>query len=721
MSGAAGSGREPDAQLGQFLLAQASRAGLSARDIAERFQALANQEASRIKDGADVPADPISEMSFSKSHLDRLYKGSVPPPSRRFLATFLEITSRAAGIRPEHHRELYERADALLALELRNRRNRRAVNSSATSQVPTDALVATLQMQLELERTQRTEERLRWALSDTQILMQTLLRIISALRDIITEVDTKLRLYATQESDAQATAKDHRIQAQSYKVAAEAQFDRVNQRRRLLEALWDQAHGNLQRLALHAEATDIPSLSADLALPPIPQPEEFHTQSTLVDIAVALGKVQEHNEAEEQVILELQNAIMADMPLKPDDELNILVAATRLTDERTRRTALLTLLEDWPQRRETRDTLVRLAHDEQSEIRRMTAWSLAERWAGDLAARDALIALARDSGENVRETAVLGLAEGWAGDLVARDALIALARDSGENVRETAVLGLAEGWAGDLVARDALIALVHDDDVYVRMAVAESLADIWLDDAIADTALQMLNCDASPSVRWAAQKEVSTHSGRHGGSPQETDCGDNILLAVRVHTGHGLPESLPVLDRLHRGIAFDAGITVLLGANATGKTVLLHALGLLAPRLTTDLSPSHNPSDLSRKLSKLLEVAWNEQRTLECAYYMGNFKFDPRKAKPQASGAESWMEQWSAFMRDRQGSNHLLLLDEPAANVDYEVRRLMCEHLNGLVNQGSQVIIASAQSSWIEVPTARVIRIDKRALRKWHY
>ncbi|WP_406100086.1 HEAT repeat domain-containing protein [Streptomyces canus] len=729
MSGAAGIEREPDATLGQFLLAQATRADLSARDIAERFQELAKQEASRIEDGADAPADLISEMSFSKSHLDRLYKGSASLPSRRFLSIFLGITSRAAGINPEHYRQLCQQADELLELQRRNRRNRRTVISSSTAQAPAEAVVANLQIQLELERAKRTEDRLRWALSDTQMLMGTLLRIINALRDIITEADVKLRQHATTEPGVQVAAEHQRIQAQSYKVTAEAQFDRVNQRRRLLETLWDQAHGNLQQLALHAEATNIPSLSSDLTLPQIPLPEDFHTQATLVDIAAALGKVQEHNETEEQTIIELQHTIMADTPLRPHDELNILVAATRLTDDRTRRTALGTLLENWPQVRETRDALVRLAHDEQSEIRRMTALSLAETWAGDAAARDALIALAGDDSANVRETAILGLAEGWAGDAAARDALIALAGDDSANVRETAILGLAEGWASDTAARDALIALVRDDDVYVRMTTAEILADTWLNDAIADTALQAMKRDASPSVRWAARQDISTHFVRHGDSSEETAPSENILLAVRIPADLTLSKSIPefegmrpipVFDRLRRGIAFDSGITVLLGGNGTGKTILLHAIALSARQFTAG-SSMRNPSDVSRQLAKVLEKAWSGQRPLEGTYLLGDLDFDRRKGRPEASGFENWMEQWSALMRGKKVSNHLFLLDEPAIGVDREVHKLMRDQLSALVSQGGQVIIASVQNSWFEMPAARVIRIDKRALQKWRY
>ncbi|MET7692068.1 HEAT repeat domain-containing protein [Streptomyces sp. NPDC005483] len=721
MRGAAESERQPEASLGQFLLSQATRAGLSARDIAERFQKLANEEALRIEDGADAPSDPISEMSFSKSHLDRLYKGSASLPSRRFLTIFLGITSQAAGIRPELHHELHRRADELLALERRNHRQRRSQTSTPTSQESTEIVVATLQIQLELERAHRTEDRLRWALSDTQRVMETLLRIINALRDIITGSAAEIGLHTAKESEVQALAKRQRIQAKSYKATAEAQFDRANERRQLLETLWDQAHENLQRLTFHAEVSDAPPLSTELALPRIPLPEDLRTKSTLMDIGAALGKVEKYNDAEEQAVIELQHSIAADTPLNLDDELNILVAATRLTDEGTRRTALRTLLEQWPHHRKTRDTLVRLARDEKSEIRRITAWSLAEGWSGDPIARDALTALARDNDASVRENAVLGLAEGWAGDPIARDALTALARDNDGSVRENAVLGLAEGWAGDPTVRDALTAFIYDADVYVRMAVAESLADVWLNDAIADAALQTLSSDASPSVRWAAQQTIVTQAGRHDDTPQKIGLNANILLAVRLPSDHDLPAPIPLLDRLHRGIAFDAGITVLIGDNGAGKTVLLHTLMQLSPHRTTDASEFRNPSDLSRSLARALKVAWNEQRPIECAHYLTDYYFRHNRGKSKASGIEHWSENWSALMRSRQGSNQLFLFDEPAALYSPAVHKIMREKLNELASQGNQVIIASTQSSWIEHSTARVIRIDKHKLHKRRY
>ncbi|MFF9273238.1 HEAT repeat domain-containing protein [Streptomyces rochei] len=723
MTGQAGREVGSDVTLGRFLQSQANMAGLSARDIAEHFQKLADQEKSRIANGAENSVDPVSNMSFSKSHLDRLYKDAASLPSKRFLKIFLEMTSRTAGIHPGQHRKLCRQAEELLITAHRNRHSRRAVDLPSSSHVPTGAIVATLQIQLELERAQRTEDRLRWALSDTQVLMGTLLQIISALRDIITELDTQVLqgLRASKGSNFQELTEQRRSQARSYKALAETQFDRVNQRRRLLEVLWDQAHGTLHRLSLHAEATNIPSLPDGLALQPRQLlPDDFLSQPALVDIAEALGKVQQLNDTEEQTALELQHMVTAAAPLQPNDELAILVAATRVSDSKTRVTALRTLLNDWPRHPDTRDTLVRLAHDTESAIQLTTASSLADNWVGDAAARDALVDLARHRDAQIRETAALGLAEGWAGDTAARDALVDLARHRDAQIRETAALGLAEGWAGDTAARDALLALIHDDDVYVRMTVTESLIEKWLGDQIARTALHILSRDTSPTVRWAARQAIAGSDDLGSSSPQEAARSMSLLLAMRLpadiseYEGY---EPLPLLGRLRRGIAFDTGITVLLGGNGAGKTVLLNALALLAPRVFTDVPLTHVGA-LSRQLAEYLEVAWNDQITLEEIHYLSGLQMNLRGYNKKLSAMENWKKQWVSYVRENSKPNCLFLFDEPTVYLDHAAQNLMLEQLTELVNQGCQVIVATARDTWIEVPSVRVIRIDKRIRRK---
>ncbi|MFI5917805.1 HEAT repeat domain-containing protein [Streptomyces anulatus] len=720
MTGSGGRGVEPDVTLGEFLQAQANTAGLSARDMSERFQNLADQETSRIQGGAQETGDPLSGMSFSKSHLDRLYKGVASLPSIRFLRIFLEITSRAADIHPEQHRELCRRAEDFLVSARRHRRRHRATSPKSMPQTSTDVTVATLHMQLEIERAQRTEDRLRWALSDTQVLMGTLLQIISALREIIVDIDIQLAkiLRAADRPDTQELAERQRREAQSYKAAAEAQFDLANQRRRLLEILWDQAHGNLQRLTLHADVADIASLPDGPALPPQQiLPEDLLTRPALADIASALGKVREHNDTEEHTAIELQHTVMSDTPLEPNDELAILVAATRLTDANTRGTALHALLKNWPLKTETREALVRLSRDEQPAIRLTTASSLAASWKGDAAARDALVALTQDSNPDARQTAVMGLAEGWAGDAVARDALVALTQDSNPDARQTAVMGLAEGWAGDAVARDALAALTQDSNVLVRMTVAESLVDSWPADAPARIALHTLSHDAAATVRWAVQHVIATHDDHCSKRSQEAEQNSSLLLAIRAPASHTTLKP-PLLDILRRGIAFDAGVTVLVGDNAAGKTVTLNALALSIPQVVTDGS-LRNVSSISRQLADDLEVVWNKQRAPEAIFYLNGLHLERRGSNSLASGMENWMEQWNSQLDAMKGPNRLILLDEPIPHFDRSAHRLIFERLNEFVNEGCQFIIVSVRDTWAEMTDARVIRIDKRVRRKF--
>ncbi|WP_406214418.1 hypothetical protein [Streptomyces decoyicus] len=284
-------------------------------------------------------------MSFSKSHLDRLFKGGAMLPSVRFLGIFLEITSTAAGIPPQRHQALCREATELLN-QARRLRTRPAAMSQPEPPT-TSAAIATLQAQLDLERAHRTGDRLRRELSDTQALMGTLLKIIDALRDIITELD--LNLFGAPSTAARtlprSLAEQQRTEAVEYKAAAEAEYGRVDHRRRVLELLWDQAQGNLRRLAAHADGEHLRPLPD---LPPMPTQSglspSLHAEPALADIATALGRVQKFNDAEEQKISELRRALADNAPLAPDDELAILVAATRLSDPLARDAALRTVL-----------------------------------------------------------------------------------------------------------------------------------------------------------------------------------------------------------------------------------------------------------------------------------------------------------------------------------------------------------------------------------------
>ncbi|MED7948216.1 HEAT repeat domain-containing protein [Streptomyces sp. BE303] len=716
MSATAGDGASAAYALGAFLRARAQEAGLSAREIARAFQ----QRAEREQAGnAAVPggsAAPASGMNFSKSHLDRLFKGGTALPSVRFLGAFLEITSAAAGLPQHRHQALFREATELLTKARRLKARPAELSQSQPSPEPPTAAaaIATLQAQLGLERAHRTGDRLRRELSDTQALMGTLLQIIDALRDIITELDFDLfgAPRAAGRTVPRSLAERQRTEAVEHKAAAETEFDRVDHRRRVLELLWDQAQGNLRRLAAHADVghlgplPDPPPLSPRSVVSP-----GLHAESALADIATALGRVQEYNDAGEQKIAQLRRALADDSPLAPDDELAILVSATRLSDPLARSAALRTMLTGWAHHPRTRDTLLRLVHDDQSAIRHNAVWGLAAAWAGNPEAREAVMALAGDPEHQVRQTAALGLAYSWPGDHVARDALARLVQHKDPEVRETVMPALVQGWPYDPVVRDCLITAARDSEALVRAVAAELLNESWPHDRAALGALYSLRDDPSESIRWVAVKGLA----RQGHTVAISRMTDNaILQAAELPASYQELGTLPVAAALRRGIGFHEGITVLVGGNSTGKTLLLEALALSMNSVRSAL-PIGKPSSASQDLAKHLRITWNERRTPHSCYYLSDRNV--RVLDSRASGFENWQANLRSLAEPDGVPNRVVLIDEPFGSLHPAAERAVFDTLSGLADQGFQLIITSMRTTWTTFSAARVIQIDRSAHR----
>jgi predicted ATPase len=743
---------EPDVALGRFLQAQSQAACLSAREIEQRFQHRADQEKELLEAGRDAPVDPVSGMKFSKSHLDRLYKGTASLPSRRFVTTFLEITSSTLGVQPALHRELCRKAEELLTAARRYRRNQRVQKSEASaSHKPTEVAVATLQVQLELERAHRTEDRLRWALSDAQLLMTTLLQIIGTLRDIITGLDVK-RIQALRDgAEVAATdaAANQRLQALGHKAQAESELARVNERRVLLETLWEQARNNVHRLSLHPDVTEIETLPAG---PALPQQELLSTallaQPALTDIAVALGKTQEINNTEERKAHQWQQDLTANPHPQPIDELATLLAATQLTDAPNREMALRTLINNWPQDPRTREALVRLTLDDQPDIRLLATlnlaqawpgdiaargalvamtcdhdpripaiavWGLAKAWPGDAAALDALVSLTLDRSEEAREIAVQGLGEGWPGNLVARNALLPLIEDRVKHVRETTVEVLLEGWPGDSVVRDALLTLLRTGEADVREVAAVGLSTGWPSDAsVADALLALLDDDA-PTVVWAAERGLTlielapdryhrrAHLTRHARKAGTNASG--LLIGARLPYESSTAGPKLAISMLHRGISFDPGINVISGGNGTGKSILLKALAIQVGCVGEAVKRKmRTKSPWAEGLAKDLDLLWSENPTPGECFYFGAEMHDRRRRYP--------LEK----LLDAPVKYRLFLLDEPTALWDREAKLRLYGRMQKLAQQGCQFIIVSSDFRRAGPAGARVIRLDSRRL-----
>ncbi|MEV7245424.1 HEAT repeat domain-containing protein [Streptomyces sp. NPDC093248] len=761
---------EPDVTLGRFLRDQSQAACLSTRDIEQRFEHRARQERMRIEAGHEPPVDPVSDMKFSKSHLDRLFKGTASLPPKRFIEVFLEITSSATRIQPELHRKLCRQADDLLTAARKCRQRRRSEKPPAsTPKAPAEVAVATLQVQLELERAHRTQDRLRWALSDAQLLMTTLLQIISTLRNIVTDLDTA-HLKALRDNAESATidvTANQRIQALTHKATAEDQLERVNERRALLENLWEQAHSNVHRLSLHPDVTEVKSLPAG---PALPQQKllstTIPTQPALADIAAALDKAQEINNAEERKAHDFQRSLIPNTDLQPIDELSTLLAATQLTDAANRETALRTLIKHWSRSPRTRDALVRLTVDDQPDIRALATlhlartwsrdtaarealiavtrdselkvqtiavWGLAQAWAGDTDAFDALVSLTQDRSKQAREIAAEGLAAGWPGDAAAREALLPLLQDAVQQVRETVIEVLLERWQGDVITRDALLALSHTTDVAMREVAVNGLCLGWPSDAAVTDALVAMLADPVPTVRWAAERGLtfrgqSVAMSRTGftdnkrsrdvreptsdpNSPKQKDNPKKYgyLIAARVPHEYDTEGPLPGITTLRRGISFDPGINVIYGGNGTGKTLFLKSLAIRAGVFKESrLRQMSKHSPLAQNLANNLEILLAEDFMPEDCFYT-NWAEDgqPRRNVIEAALAEP-------------PKYRLYLLDEPTAPYDFGAVSRLFKKMHLLSRQGCQFIVVTndlARPRPIVPIGAKVIRFGSSRLR----
>lgn len=446
--------------------------------------------------------------------------------------------------------------------------------------------------------------------------------------------------------------------------------------------------------------------------------------------------------------IENKSASPVDEEAKPlDNEHAVLLAATRLTDSENRKTALRALVQRWPRSLETRDALVRLAQDEQSEIQLaaihslalewpgdvtareslvnalqadkqraqiVAIWGLSEGWAGDVVVRDALAALTLHSSAQVRELAAEGLANGWAGDTTTRDVLLPLAQDRVQTVRETAVEVLMTGWLGDIAVRDALLNLLRSDISSVRETAAEALISGWADDTIAENALHPLLHDPAPTVRWAAERALSrsenspaaprsssakSTSSVDSKSSGVTDC-DAHLIAVRLPRDFRTEMPLHAISALHRGIGLDSPITIVSGVNGSGKSILLAALGLRIGCIGQEqrrrmryLPP------LAVELSSKLELLWREQLTPEECLYMPNEN-----------------ERHLRDLSTDTTRHRLVLIDNWMSSLSAERRELELARLRQHAESGCQFVVVANHEN-LDLANERVIQLEGRRMR----
>ncbi|MFE7613984.1 HEAT repeat domain-containing protein [Streptomyces celluloflavus] len=494
--------------------------------MSDHFERLASQQQVTDVNGKGTEGQPISKMHYSKSHLDRLYRGETSMPSTHFVRIFLQITSRAAGISPDRYKKLCLEADILLRSGIASARKTSSASASMDGPAGSGDSVTTLQLQLSLERARHVGDNLRWALSDAQLLMNTLLQIINALREIIVDLDIQQISEASIRADL--NMQDPRDEALRYRANAEMELGRVNERRRTLEALWDHARAELMRLSCHPGIVTDSSGGASASInSTVALHQDLLARPALDDIATALAKVGLINDRNERDTEDLVRRLAGGTGSDSEDDFSFLVRALshpdgdlreaavtslcltyqddpkvlQIVEERSRAdsselvrsAALMALSQVRPMSERTLEIcLERLRYDADASVRQVALDVSVHSWTDEEKTHDALVDRVRnDSDGGIREEALQALYSNWPTDPFTLDLVRTCAcNDADWTVRYAALDALCEGWVTDSFTRDLLIdRAANDADLNVRRFAIETLVGEWREDLVSQGAI----------------------------------------------------------------------------------------------------------------------------------------------------------------------------------------------------------------------------------------
>jgi hypothetical protein len=175
--------------------------------------------------------------------------------------------------------------------------------------------------------------------------------------------------------------------------------------------------------------------------------------------------------------------------------------------------------------------------------------------------------------------------------------------------------------------------------------------------------------------------------------------GPHFLSAARVPQEFDLDPALPLFTALRRGIALDAGITILVGRSNSGKTTLLNAL---AERTSAHRLSTQGKSALSSEIARKLEVIQTDRSPDPVLYYRGSYAGFDRIRK------DSWL-----YAQTGGSPNCLFLLDDLFLHDHPGTIGNRLEEMEELVDSGCQFVITGPIPVRQLPPSARVVRIDR--------
>jgi predicted ATPase len=213
------------------------------------------------------------------------------------------------------------------------------------------------------------------------------------------------------------------------------------------------------------------------------------------------------------------------------------------------------------------------------------------------------------------------------------------------------------------------------------------------------------------------------------------------LLESRIEANDAFPFALPAVNALRRKFALHPRATFFVGENGTGKSTLIEgiamALGFNAEGGSQHFNFSTRPSESS--LHKALRIARTERRPRTGFFLRAESFFnvattieeldrEPAPAPPiidsyggKSLHAQSHGEAFLALARHRFGPDGLYILDEPEAALSPTKQLALLARLHDLVNEGSQLIIATHSPILMALPGAQICLLSERGIADIRY
>lgn len=204
-----------------------------------------------------------------------------------------------------------------------------------------------------------------------------------------------------------------------------------------------------------------------------------------------------------------------------------------------------------------------------------------------------------------------------------------------------------------------------------------------------------------------------------------------VILSTEGVDSSRYPFNLPVVKNFNN-IKFDPNITFIIGENGAGKSTLVEAIAIAC-----GLNPeggSRNFQFSTREthsnLSEHLRVIRGTRR-LRDSYFMRAESFYNVASKIEDYGvsgygdkplhSQSHGETFMALLENRFQGDSLYIMDEPEAALSVRRQMHFLAHIQRLIRERSQLIIATHSPIILSYPDALILEITENGIRKVGY